>query len=697
MPDRLQDVLRSFLPQNPNPSGERAVLPPGSENDDALTRAMAFLAGALGLKESEPGKTWSGAGAMVGAAVPFLGPASRAIKGASSIGRAESVLPAAERMLSLEGRVAPDAMTARTTGRGVSGVVETPVPSKLSGKRIESGDQAGVHHGTKAFGGISPQRLVAIKKKYLKAVEEGKDFRGWYDDVRKEIEALVGGDSKRAREVANMIAETSAGTEIGVNTGFAIRANNQAAVGAPINTGRYPERMSAAIEQILADERQGTTGLKRSAFANNMDPTVDPIAGDARATHDIRYVRGLGIPDPKTGEPWSKGISPAGHEFLDRIDTDMLQTAQAQELGGVKDWTKPRMQAAAWISQKANQNKTSLAEAAKSPNDFFNEFSSVIASEAAPGTGLGIAPEFGSASPEQRAEYSRRVLDAMKNMFGRDEVATKMGALTRETIPQVGSYTDPVTGELLTNAGSASPILTARSTGTPTTDPQSSELARAIASLEGLLLGQNQMGVTSIGRAGAAKVGDFNSALIDVGRPLSDIEQQSLATLTSGNPVVKHPAGAVALNFDDVAAPGTEGYKGRGGLLETLRNFAEKIGGEARPSYNTGELVPGEAAVAGGGRWASAYLDNLPPGSKLAQSADSILRESGGVVDRVSAAIESASKEFGWTQAPWYRTMIEAGKSGGIEAVRELARKGVIPALVMSVLSQKGLDNGGVQ
>lgn len=633
------------------------------------------------------GKTAGAVGAM---AIPVPGgKASKAARAVAEASAARKTVEAAKEAATVE-EIVQAANDIKNSTKNVAGTIQVPEAARVR-QLIQSGEGKGVFHGTKIFGGITPQRERAIKTRFLKAVEEGKDFRTWYDEVKPELLAMTGGDEVKARQLAFNIAETSAGTEIGVNTGFAVQANNQLAVGDPVKTGRWPARMSENIQRIADNPDEAVTGLKRSAFGHNLDPTVDPMAGDARATHDIRYMRGLGINDPKTGKPWDKGISEAGHAYLDNIDQSMMEEANRRGLGGITDWTLPRMQAAAWIAQKAKQDGVSLAEAAANPNHFWDRYAALISGEAAPGTGLpGLWPEYADAPPDVQAQFTREILSSLQTPEGRNEIATGMGALARPDIEQIGSYADSLAGTTVNNRSMATPIPAGQKAGV--TDESTHKLLKGVASLEGLLLGQNQMGVTVLDKLGQTPQSKFSGALLNMGRPVTDAEQASLmATLGKDTPVMKHPLGVAALSFMDPGDPA------RKPLVSTLRNMAAKFGGNndsVRLFQNTGDLVPSNAAVPGEGRWASAYLDNIPEGSKMEANATGLLMKEGGVTDRLLSAVQGVQEKYGWSDPPeWYTTMLKTAKSEGVPGIRRLAKMGIIPASAWAMINAD-LDGG---
>jgi hypothetical protein len=586
--------------------------------------------------------------------------------------------------------------------RNVAGMIESPMALKI-GQLIEEGKEgAGAYVGTKSLGWITPERKEQIINRFLKYAEQGKDYRHWYDDLKPELMALTG-DEARARQLAYILAETSAGTEIGVNTGFGVKGVNQLATGTPVETGRFPKRMSANIERMAANPEEAVTGLKRSAFGHNMDPTVDANLGDARATHDIRYMRGLDIPDPKTGNLWDKGVSDAAHAFLDTVDDEMVFRANRDALGGVTNWTKPRLQAAAWIAQKAEQDGVTLAEAAASPNQFWDRYAGIIAAEAAPGAistakMAQLFPEYAKATPEQQRAFTQQVLGALSSE-GRNDITRGMGGLARPDIEQVGTYLTPEhIGEAAVatqNPGRVSPILIAGKKGT--VDKASKDLSRGVASVQGLLTGQTQMGVTLPQKVGATPQKKFNGALFNLGRPATDAEQAALMAVVGDAPVMKHPLGMVTLNF----VP-ERNIKARKNLVGQLRTVAQHLGIDPKTDMqlfrNAGRnvtdratLVPAVAPIPGEGRWAQSYLAQIPEGSQLEASASRTLMTPGGVTDRLIQTITDIPKQFGWSQPPdWYMTMLKTARTEGIPGIRRLAQAGLIPAIAWAMVKPDG-------
>lgn len=541
-------------------------------------------------------------------------------------------------------------------------------------KKFKTGEKAGNFRGTEAFGGINQKQLNKMRAEYLRKMETGVDGRMWYDDTSKDIFRLVGSDAGQADKLANALAVTSSATGVNPNLGHAVKAWNQNAVGDPVRSGRFPTNMGKQIKKAFDDPEASASGLKRSPFSAGL--SVDWRGPDFanRATHDIHDVRAWGITDPATGEPWNKGVGEAGHRFLDEQSEFVTNKANKTGLGGVEDWRPYRSQAAAWITQKAQKEGKPISETAKHYGDYINDQSAQITREWVPGDNTGHLPELLRASEGLRGQFSDSLEEVVTGPKGIDLLANKMGALSDVVQPNRGVY------EGATNKGYAS-IIPSGKTNTGSaymTDPSSARLLDSVAAGHGLLGIQKQSAWNQLTQESPIKSG--GAYQINRGSPFSEQELADLNQITDrvgGDIPQVDPQGARILEFAD------EGSASRTAMMNELRKAYPDA--DIATKTRDGNLFPVDENFNAPEKWSTQpYIDKIEAGGpNVVAGFDEAARE---MSPQLLAKTEEFAAANNLTQAEWYRPMMEALSTGGIEKLKELVKQGIVPVVALGII-----------
>jgi hypothetical protein len=537
------------------------------------------------------------------------------------------------------------------------------------GPRFKSGEKAGTYRGTEAFGGIDPNKLGQMRAEYMRKMETGAPGRLWYDDTSKDIFRLTGEDPTKADDLANMLAVTSARTPVGSNFMYGAKGWNQRAVGDPIKTGGFPTAMGKDITKAVSSPEAAATGLKRNPFSAGLSVEWRPPTGEKgiRPTHDIHDVRAWGIKDPLTGGDWQKGVGEAGHRFLDEQADVVTKRANEGALGGKQDWTPYRSQAAAWIAQKAAKEGVPIEEAAKHYGNFIDDYSAQVTREWVPGDNTGHLLEALRADEPTRRAFSEDLEGVVRGPQGIDKLASEMGALSDVTLPNRGVY------EGATNPGFTSRIPVGKGTGTHDIDPSSQRLVDAIAGAHGLLGTQKQSAWNFAGGPAAQKrAGAYR---INRGTPFSEDELARLQSQTAdvgGDIPQVDPRGARMLEFAD------EGADSRTALIKALRQSNPDA--TIEPMAVSKNIFPAvdDYGTAPEKYSTLPYIEKIEAGGpRVVEGFDRAMQT---MAPQMLAKTEQWAAQKGWTQAPWFKSAMDALSSGGLAKLKELQKAGVVPA-----------------
>jgi hypothetical protein len=556
-------------------------------------------------------------------------------------------------------------------------IVQAPKKVNVS-RMFKSGDKQGIYRGSEAFGGITPRQLGNMRIQYLDKMKEGVAGRNWYDESSADILRWVGGETAKADDMANILATTSSRTPVNSNLMYANKGWNQNLVGDEIVTGGFPQTMGKTIQQNLANPQAAELGLKRSPFSAGLSVAWRGPEFVKRATHDIHDVRAWGITDPKTGELWSKGVPDAGHRFLDEQADFVTNKAMREKLGGADDWTPYRAQAAAWIAQKAKTDGTTVTDAARHYGTFAPDYQALVTREWVPGTNTGHLPEMHNAPDALKQEYSNLLESVVTGREGIDSLAGNAGALSDTVVPNLGFY------EGAANPGFISRINVGKAPGSQVMDSASERVVDAVAAAHGLLGTQKQVasnyagGAAPKSKAGAIRL---SGGLLD-DATMTNL-YQDLQAIGADVPMRDPSGGARFLNFGDQDSTKA--------MVKQLGPVAQKYGLEPQFLERSGNLIP-EAAPA---EWSSKpFIEAIERSGPFADRLSEAMKPMAG---EVLTRVNEFSAKNGWTQAPWFRPMMEGLRDGGLPKLKELVKAGVVPAFAFTAIGGLSERSGLLQ
>tara|TARA_R110002153_G_scaffold193269_1_gene346650 strand:+ start:27 stop:2822 length:2796 start_codon:yes stop_codon:yes gene_type:complete len=346
-------------------------------------------------------------------------------------------------------------------------------------------------------GVTSPQALGRLRSNYIDQVKAGEAGAEWYTDASNWARSVTNSDEE-AQQLVDQLAVTSAGANVGTNLGFTVKGLNQAAVGAPVQTGRFPTRQSAQIEAIQGGSRE-SLGPKITPFADNLSVAWNPRMA-SQPVHDIWQGRAMGYKDVsvksyptrkealdsitnKKGEvsaaaeiikdgdvyrierPWSAGFTDAQHAFMDREMATIVDMLNAGKVAGKTDWTPAEAQAAAWTGAKIRSGEIKPEDAAQHYGSFASRYTAHATTEQAPGVGTGHLEGFLELPQGQREAFALDPRSSWADESGRDSIYAAVGIPTRTSRENVGAFRPASGGGLETNPGVvARPLVSTRET-----------------------------------------------------------------------------------------------------------------------------------------------------------------------------------------------------------------------------------------
>lgn len=582
---------------------------------------------------------------------------------------------------------------------GLLGGIARAAPKEIAAaKRFKGGEKAGIYRGSEAFGGITPAKLGSMRSNYIESAITGAPYsKYWYDDTSKDLWRIAGHDVAKADPLAEVMATTSSSTPVGSNAMYGFKGWNQYLVNDPINTGKYPTRMSQDIQGILSGGQQAS-GLKRSPYAGGLSVEWRPDP-DLLAVNDIHNVRAWGITDPKTGKQWSKGVGEAGHRFLQdqhKVVADRLndyaaaniavaRAAGASEADIAKmiqpDWNNYRVQAAAWSTQRnRGPQKVPMTEAGKHYGDFLNDYAAQVTREWTPGSNTGHAQGLLSMPYAERQEFADAMEANVRGPEGIDAIASRLGALSDTTLPNAGVY------EGVAEPGFASRVMVGKGLGKQTADDSSAKLLDAIAATHGLLGVQKQSAWNYLG--GKAPINTAGGYRINRGTPFSPDELSTLRGLIPNADVPQvDPRGARVLEFAD------PGAASRAGTVKDLRAAASQFDATVEPSVRSGNLFPVDENFNAPATWsAKPYIE------KIEAAGPRVVDNWNAEMPTVAAGLLRTAEDFfakhNLTAAPWYRPMMEGIQNGGLQELKRLVKAGIVPAVALAAFGLRPEEGG---
>ena len=531
----------------------------------------------------------------------------------------------------------------------------------------------------------TPQKLRAMRDKYIKDVELGKEGADWYQDSSDFINQVSLPQNRQG--VADTIGVTSQGTNVDSNLGFSIKGINQRAGGFPVKTGRFPNNQSPLIEDALSGGRSGL-GPKRQPFADNLSVGWNPNQANT-SVNDIWQGRAFGYTQPN-GKPWDAGFSPQQHAFMDENMVVIQDRLNNMKMAGRTDWDNLNTQAASWSGAKIRAGDITEADAAKQYGDFANKYAANATYEQAPGANTGqLEGILGRPFGERQAFED---VATWANSQGIDDLYSSGGLLTQPTNQMVGAYTPASTGVLEVNPGKVARPLVQQSEG------------QIIPTEAGLLdIGESSRAYIDVQNAGAyhkiipdsqTKAGERTSVNIDLpGSP--DPETMSAASeLASQNGFFAIDTGN-GINFvNDIYSPiggkrtgANVGKDLSGSLGQQIESLFGAPGTRVKIQTGYEDFEEAWQAGQGSGKATEQFLNKLDENPTFAMSIEPALQ-------RKAAANIARDDAAGFPQRDDVRNARQIFVAQGIEGLRSALKSGaVLPAIAAAVLTPLALQD----
>lgn len=568
------------------------------------------------------------------------------------------------------------------------------------GKRMKSGQYRGAPASV-----TSPQKLGKMRKELTRLLDKGAPGRLWYDESTQAASELTGAQRNKKHLFAGGNAITSRGASVGANQVFGVKGYNQAMTGNPAKAGRFPNVQGEAIDE-LASGRTYHGGPKETPFYEGL--TIDERAKGIRPTNDLWMARAFDYKrkNPKTGEMelWGEGLGQAQHRFMDNEINALVDVANKANLGGVSDWTPERVQAAIWVAKKAEMEGTSVGKASNNFSNNLEGLTSTIRYEANPSKSIDHM-----AGISQKEEYSDLVNSMVQDPQGRDRLALQAGALTRPSETGFGIYE----GDVSPSTGIK--VLAAPETGSALIDLSSESLVNAIGATRGMTLGQDTVGTTF---QRASKAGDTrNIARVQMDEGIPDAEgmrgledalteqfgsdsgvfplhsEDGIQIMNDSGELINatridkpiHPTKDMATSSQLLREGGISDKDFQSGVKKALKGTDA---GKPEFSTNSGNLL-GNSDWDDPGFKPSAYMKDI---DATTLGDDAIKRLEAGAMDeastlnRMDAALEADYPDAGTRSELLTRTR-EILSSKGFQGVRDAVEKGILPAIVLSVIA----------
>lgn len=195
--------------------------------------------------------------------------------------------------------------------------------------------------------------LLKMRRELDKTVENDPRGGDWYDRYRAGVSEVTGGDPRDNLWFANTEGQFSAGVSPQSELAFSLKDTlSSIAYGEPVKAAR-PAQKQATMRAIAAnDPSKFQLGNKTGEYARRVNPD-QPGPLTATGVNDFRHARNLGYTEPD-GTPQKNALGAAAHTFSDYETALAVDRANKKALAGRTNWTGEQLQAAPWVSQKAD-------------------------------------------------------------------------------------------------------------------------------------------------------------------------------------------------------------------------------------------------------------------------------------------------------------------------------------------------------
>lgn len=512
----------------------------------------------------------------------------------------------------------------------------------------------------------SRQAEVDAINSYLDRVDYGAPAADWYKDESARILAAAGGRTGIADRFTGALQQTSANTQLEPNFMGGVRGYNQGMAGHPIKThmGINNQRIQEIFDGVLS-----RAGNKVGPYGEHLRSAYD--TGGTRAVHDVWDMRAWGYPD---------GFSPgeASHRWMDKVTEEAVELANARRVGGRADWDVDSLQAAAWTAMKADELGVSSAELAHGYQPYVGRMTAWGSAETVPSSEL-VNP-VAEMPVSDKARFHRLMESVFTTPEGQDSLAQQVGLLT----PEPGKYVHGGVWKNETNPVTRVPMLSGiADSKSQEMDAASRQLIEGWAAGRGLLTGQAGVGYELVRRPGSLAQKDANTWTILSDEMFSNedvVEAQKMLdeTFGAGKAYVSPAEQGRGLNLVWVGANtddwkrtvGPTGFKSQG--LKTI-----------------GELFPGGQFGKNSGRLVGTFEGYKPSAyvKKIRELSPLIQARIEAALPEYARRIEVVLRETGGQWDKKLTLTLEALRTGGLPAVEDLVKRGIVPATVLSIAS----------
>ncbi len=528
-------------------------------------------------------------------------------------------------------------------------------------------------------GVTSTEDVLRLRDEYvdrvLAAREAGVDREYFYGSGREALRAASPDEDFAARfGLSNAV--TSSEAPVRSNVGWAIRAHEQEAMGAPITTGLYPNQMRPHLEHVLR-EADPDIGPKRQPYGVGLVDLPPPPKGTSYDAPNDRWEIS------SVFGPGKKSASEQQHEFLHNLRAMVAEELQNRT---GEPWTAHQAQQLNWATVKARaEGKTYdqiVGEGGETIQGSLPHYMFSHTWESAPGGAAQHLPELTSADlPAYHTAVKGALIDPET---GRDRLVGSLGGdIQLPSFDAPGVYKGDVAPGTVSRSGAyvASGKL----------DPISLARIDATEAVRAATLGQeayagNIVRPVKSGGDVVQFTGEFtpeNAAQIE------SVISGAVPEAPWGGPGFALTGTPEGYQVMDIA--GTRGFapKLRKNVYEDLKNLGatEATLGKRVTDAGGESILYEELPWQGEGKSPVTTrmlgkIDN-PLIPKLPELADS--PEMRGVMGDLAKVYE-AEAAAGRTPNVKIQTLVQTWASEGLEGVRRLVKQGLAPAAVLGVL-----------
>lgn len=324
--------------------------------------------------------------------------------------------------------------------RPIKDLIKEPIKNKDGEyRRNAQGDITGAPIGVKTEEHI--QEIVDANVDHMEdPLAQMPSSAEWYEVSGEAIRAVTHGDPVMTERMVRMMAVLSATNQVGGNTTGAIKAIYQLARGEVAAAGRFPNKFREISTDIINAKDMnldvpGVNDKVMSFYRNLWDATFQSDKYENAATMDMWMARLYGYQLDTFG--------PAQYRFANMVTqriTDQYNAKHGTNL-------KPRMvQAALWVYARNREKFGSNIGADIALDDrsafdtYIDRAKQNITVEAVPSVDSGLFPEIHTATPAQKAEYTRQAFQLLLNEQGENQLFKALDIPLYQAMDSEGTF-----------------------------------------------------------------------------------------------------------------------------------------------------------------------------------------------------------------------------------------------------------------